>query len=104
MVASDGFEAQFEQAKDVIDRSVAADETGLNGLSPLTPFFRFPYVDLTPELLDHLRSHVIVAFDTAFWASDGEIPEQELKKVAERLDTARKASFCCTMRRRGRRP
>ncbi|MGY4501324.1 hypothetical protein ACVWYH_005255 [Bradyrhizobium sp. GM24.11] len=88
----------FEQAKEDIERGIAAVE--------MTPFFRFPYFDATPATLDLLQSRGIVVFGADLWASDWEniTPEQELAILIERLEAARKASFCCMMRRRGRRP
>jgi len=85
----------FEQMKEDIDRGIAADEMALHGVStttPSTPFFRFPYFDSTPATLDLLQSRGIVVFGADLWASDWEdiTPEQELKKVTERLDVARK--------------
>ncbi|MDA9505828.1 polysaccharide deacetylase [Bradyrhizobium sp. CCBAU 11386] len=85
----------FEQAKEAIDRGIAAVEMTLNGVStktPSTPFFRFPYFDATPATLDLLQSRGIVVFGADVWASDWEnvTPEQELKNVIERLEAARK--------------
>jgi len=85
----------FEKAKGEIDRGIAADEMALKGISsttPSTPFFRFPYFESTPALLDLLESRGIVVFGADLWASDWmEItPEQELKLVTERLAAAGK--------------
>jgi peptidoglycan/xylan/chitin deacetylase (PgdA/CDA1 family) len=85
----------FDHARDDIDRGIAADEKALNGVAtttPSTPFFRFPYFDSTPATLDLLQSRGIAVFGADLWASDWEemTPEQELKKVTERLEVARK--------------
>lgn len=85
----------FEQAKEDIDRGVAADELAINGMStksPSTPFFRFPYFDSTAAILDFLQSRGIVVFGADLWASDWEdiTPDQELKKVIEQLEITRK--------------
>jgi len=85
----------FEKAKSEIDRGIAADEMALKGTStttPSTPFFRFPYFESTPALLDLLQTRGIVVFGADLWASDWtEItPEQELKLVTERLAAAGK--------------
>ncbi|MFB6452215.1 polysaccharide deacetylase family protein [Bradyrhizobium tunisiense] len=85
----------FEQAKEDIDRGIAADEMALNGAStktPSTPFFRFPHFDSTPATLDLLQSRGILVFGADLWAADWEnmTPEQELKKVIEQLEIARK--------------
>ncbi|MFK4719224.1 peptidoglycan/xylan/chitin deacetylase (PgdA/CDA1 family) [Bradyrhizobium niftali] len=85
----------FEQAKADIDRGIAAVEEALKGAStgtPSTPFFRFPYFDATPAILDRLQSRGIVVFGADLWASDWEniTPEQELTILTERLEVARK--------------
>ncbi|UFS92877.1 polysaccharide deacetylase family protein [Bradyrhizobium daqingense] len=85
----------LDKAKSEIDRGMAADEMALKGAStttPSTPFFRFPYFESTPALLDLLQSRGIVVFGADLWASDWtEItPEQELKLVTERLAAAGK--------------
>ena len=85
----------FEQMKEDIDRGIAADEMALHGVStttPSTPFFRFPYFDSTPATLDLLQLRGIAVFGADLWANDWEeiTPEQELKKVTERLKAAKK--------------
>lgn len=85
----------FEQAKEDIDRGIAADEMALNGTStktPSTPFFRFPYFDSTPAMLDLLQSRRIVVFGADLWAADWEnvTSEQELKQLTEQLEMTRK--------------
>ncbi|KIZ39156.1 MULTISPECIES: polysaccharide deacetylase family protein [Rhodopseudomonas] len=79
------------EAIDEIDRGIAADEMALHGRTstrPTTPFFRFPYFESTPALLDLLQSRGIVVFGADLWASDWEpmTPEQELKLVTDRLN------------------
>ncbi|MET4349225.1 peptidoglycan/xylan/chitin deacetylase (PgdA/CDA1 family) [Bradyrhizobium sp. RT9a] len=81
----------FEKAKEDIDRGIAADEMALHGVStiaPSTPFFRFPYFDLTPKTLKLLQSRGIVVFGADLWASDWEemTPDQELKLITSRLN------------------
>jgi peptidoglycan/xylan/chitin deacetylase (PgdA/CDA1 family) len=85
----------FEHMKEDIDHGIAADEMALHGVStttPSTPFFRFPYFDSTPATLDLLQSRGIAVFGADLWASDWEeiTPEQELKKLTERLEAAGK--------------
>jgi len=85
----------FEAAKDNIDRGIAADEAALHGKAttvPGTPFFRFPYFESTPELLDMLQSRGIVVFGADLWASDWlpMTPRQEFKLITDRLEVARK--------------
>lgn len=85
----------FEAAKDEIDRGIAADELALHGKAttvPSTPFFRFPFFESTPELLDMLQARGIVVFGADFWASDWlpMTPQHELKLIISRLKVARK--------------
>ncbi|MDB5565189.1 MAG: polysaccharide deacetylase [Tardiphaga sp.] len=78
-----------------IDRGIAADEMALHGKAgstPTTPFFRFPYFESTPALLDLLQSRGIAVFGADFWASDWNkmTPEQELKLISDRVKAAGK--------------
>jgi peptidoglycan/xylan/chitin deacetylase (PgdA/CDA1 family) len=82
-------------AIDQIDRGIAADEKALHGMAttvPTTPFFRFPYFESTPALLDVLQSRGIAVFGADFWASDWNkmTPEQELKLITDRVKAAGK--------------
>lgn len=85
----------FEQAREDIDRGIAADEMALKGApskTPSTPFFRFPYFDSTPATLDLLQSRGILVLGADLWAADWQnmTPEQELKKVIEPLEITKK--------------
>jgi peptidoglycan/xylan/chitin deacetylase (PgdA/CDA1 family) len=85
----------FTDAENEINRGIAAVEKAKTGVStdvPSTPFFRFPYFESTPELLDSLQSRGIAVFGADFWASDWEpmTPEQEFKLLTGRLEAARK--------------
>jgi len=94
----------FEQAKEDIDCGISAVEMVLDGVSiesPSAPFFRFPYFDATPAMLDLLQSRGIAVFGTDLWASDWEKSSRILSSGSMPLVGA---SFCCMMRRRGRRP
>ncbi len=78
-----------------IDKGISAVETALNGKAtktPATPFFRFPYFDMTPRLLDILQTRNIAVFGADLWASDWNrmTPQQELKLLTERLQIARR--------------
>jgi peptidoglycan/xylan/chitin deacetylase (PgdA/CDA1 family) len=78
-----------------IDRGIKADDAALYGTAgptPATPFFRFPYFESTPALLDLLQARGIVVFGADFWASDWEVmqPQQQLNLIIERLKVARK--------------
>lgn len=78
-----------------IDKGIAADELALHGVAtttPSTPFFRFPYFESTPQLLDRLQSRGIAVFGADLWASDWEpmTPQAQLKLLIDRLKTAGK--------------
>jgi peptidoglycan/xylan/chitin deacetylase (PgdA/CDA1 family) len=86
---------KFAEAVDEIDRGIAAEELALNGKAstvPSTPFFRFPFFDSTPELLELLRSRGIVVFGADLWASDWNpmTPQEQLKLITGRLEKAGK--------------
>ena len=59
---------------------------------PSTPFFRFPFFEMTPATLDALQSRGIAVFGADLWASDWNpmTPAQQLKLLTERLQVARK--------------
>jgi peptidoglycan/xylan/chitin deacetylase (PgdA/CDA1 family) len=83
------------EAVEQIERGIAADEMALHGTAstvPTTPFFRCPYFESTPALLDLLQSRGIVVFGADLWASDWNpiTPQQELKLMIDRLSAARK--------------
>src|ERR1700737_369989 len=51
-----------DDAEAEIDKGIAADEMALHGVAtttPTTPFFRFPYFEMTPRTLDLLQSRGI---------------------------------------------
>ncbi|MBA4033399.1 MAG: polysaccharide deacetylase [Bradyrhizobium sp.] len=78
-----------------IDKGIAAVETALHGratTTPSTPFFRFPFFDMTPATLEDLQRRRIVVFGADLWASDWQpmTPAQQLKLLTERLQIARK--------------
>jgi peptidoglycan/xylan/chitin deacetylase (PgdA/CDA1 family) len=82
-------------AVEEIDHGIAAVEMALHGKAssvPTTPFFRFPYFESTPALLDLLQSRGIVVFGADLWASDWNpmTPAQELKLITDRLSAAGK--------------
>jgi peptidoglycan/xylan/chitin deacetylase (PgdA/CDA1 family) len=84
-----------ENAAGEIDKGIAAVETALHGAAtttPTTPFFRFPFFEMTPQTLDNLQSRGIAVFGADLWASDWNkmTPQQELKLLTERLTIARK--------------
>ena len=81
-----------------IERGIAADEKALNDRdtttpsTPSTPFFRFPYFESTPALLDVMQARGITVFGADLWASDWNAmtPQQELALITGRLAEARK--------------
>ena len=84
-----------EAAIGEIDKGIAAVETALRGTAtttPSTPFFRFPYFEMTPATLETLQKRGIAVFGADLWASDWTpmTPAQQLKLLTERLQAARK--------------
>ncbi|MBR0698074.1 polysaccharide deacetylase family protein [Bradyrhizobium lablabi] len=84
-----------DKAEAEIDKGISAIEKVLHGkasATPSTPFFRFPYFDSTPQLLDNLEKRGIAVFGADFWASDWDkmTPDQQLKLLIRRLEAARK--------------
>ncbi|MFH1341976.1 MAG: polysaccharide deacetylase family protein [Pseudomonadota bacterium] len=82
-------------AEGEIDKGIATDELALHGIAttiPSTPFFRFPYFESTPQLLDRLQSRGIAVFGADLWASDWEpmTPQVQLKQLTDRLKIAGK--------------
>ncbi|MBA2401552.1 MAG: polysaccharide deacetylase family protein [Bradyrhizobium sp.] len=92
-----------------IDKGIAAVEKALHGTAattpgiamanpgiaiatPSTPFFRYPYFEMTPATLDLLQKRGITVFGADLWASDWEPmkPARQLKLLTERLQIARK--------------
>ncbi|WP_235977201.1 polysaccharide deacetylase family protein [Bradyrhizobium archetypum] len=84
-----------EAAIGEIDKGIAAVETALHGAAttvPSTPFFRFPYFEMTPAILETLQKRDIAVFGADLWASDWTpiTPAQQLKLLTDRLQVARK--------------
>jgi peptidoglycan/xylan/chitin deacetylase (PgdA/CDA1 family) len=85
----------FAAAKEEIDRGIDADNAALAGIPSrmrTAPFFRFPYFESTPELLNYIESKHYAVFGADFWASDWEpmAPEVQLKLLIGRLEAIRK--------------
>ena len=83
------------EAEAEIDKGIEGDEIALNGVAtttPSTPFFRFPYFESTPRLLDGLQSRGIAVFGADLWASDWELmtPKVQRKQLIDRLNAAGK--------------
>lgn len=98
-----------EAATAEIDKGIAAVEKALHGTAtttpgiasatpgiaiatPSTPFFRYPYFEMTQATLDLLQKRGISVFGADLWASDWEPmkPARQLKRLTERLQIARK--------------
>jgi len=84
-----------ENADGEINKGIAAVEAALHGVPstvPSTPFFRFPYFEMTPHTLDNFEKRRIAVFGADLWASDWNkmTPAEELKLLTGRLEIARK--------------
>ena len=78
-----------------IDKGIAANEMALHGVAtttPSTPFFRFPYFEMTPQTLEKLQSRGIAVFGADLWASDWNpmTPKAQLNLLIDRLKIAGK--------------
>jgi peptidoglycan/xylan/chitin deacetylase (PgdA/CDA1 family) len=84
-----------KEAEGEIDKGIAAVEQAQHGVStavPSTPFFRYPYFEMTQATLDSLQRRGIAVL-SADLAADDWIPmkpEQQLKLLIERLNVAGK--------------
>ena len=84
-----------ENAQGEIDKGIAAVEQALHGVAttvPSTPFFRYPFFEMTQATLDNLQNRGIAVFGADLFASDWNPmkPDQQLKLLIERLNVARK--------------
>jgi peptidoglycan/xylan/chitin deacetylase (PgdA/CDA1 family) len=84
-----------EKAANEIDKGIAAVEMALHGVAttrPSTPFFRYPYFEMTQQTLDDLGKRGIVVFGADLWASDWDTmtPQAQLKLLTDRLKAAGK--------------
>ena len=84
-----------EAATGEIDKGIAAVEAALHSkatTTPSTPFFRFPFFEMTQATLDALQARGIAVFGADLWASDWNPmkPAEQLKLLTERLQEARK--------------
>lgn len=88
-------EMSGEEAEGEIDKGIAAVEQALHGVSttvPSTPFFRYPYFEMTQATLDSLQKRGIAVIGADLAADDWlpMQPDQELKLLIERLSAVRK--------------
>ncbi|MBR1125046.1 polysaccharide deacetylase family protein [Bradyrhizobium lablabi] len=84
-----------EDAAGEIDKGIAAVEQALHGVSttvPSTPFFRYPFFEMTQATLDNLQKRNIAVFGADLAADDWlqMKPEDELKLLTQRLNAAGK--------------
>jgi peptidoglycan/xylan/chitin deacetylase (PgdA/CDA1 family) len=84
-----------DDADGEIDKGIAAVEKALHGVAtttPSTPFFRYPFFEMTQQTLDNLEKRGIVVFGADLWASDWikMTPQAELKLLTGRLKAAGK--------------
>ena len=84
-----------QSAAHEIDMGIAAIEMALNGVAttvPSTPFFRYPFFDMTQATLDDLQERGIVVFSTDLMADDWNpmTPQQQLKLLTDRLEAKKK--------------
>jgi peptidoglycan/xylan/chitin deacetylase (PgdA/CDA1 family) len=87
-----------EDAAGEIDKGIAAVEMALNGVSttiPSTPFFRYPFFEMTKATLDDLEKRGIVVFGADLSANDWVkmTSEEQLKRMIESVDKTRKGIF-----------
>ena len=77
---------KFDEAKDEIERSISIVHRAVDG--PTAPFFRFPFLKDTPELLKYLASRNIAVFSTDIDTFDfnGPKPDALVKHVMALLE------------------
>lgn len=78
-----------------IDMGIAAIEMALHGVAtttPSTPFFRYPFFDMTQATLDDLQNRAIAVFSADLLADDWVpmTPQQQLKLLTDRLAAKKK--------------
>jgi peptidoglycan/xylan/chitin deacetylase (PgdA/CDA1 family) len=85
-----------EEAQVEIDRGIAAVEAALGGLAtaapPATPFFRYPYFEMSGPSLDYLERRGIVVFGADLWADDWVrmTPQAQLTRLIDSVKSAGK--------------
>lgn len=85
-------------ARDDIDKGIAAVEMALNGVSTTTastPFFRYPYFEMSKDSLDYLEHRGMVVFGADLLAYDWVrmTPEQQLEKMIAGFNETKKGVF-----------
>lgn len=84
-----------EEAQDEIDKGIAAVEAALNGVAtttPSTPFFRYPYFEMSEPSLAYLEKRGIVVFGADLWANDWirMTPDAQLERLIDSVKSAGK--------------
>ncbi|MGQ0683796.1 polysaccharide deacetylase family protein [Bradyrhizobium sp.] len=84
-----------DEAQREIDLGIAAVEAALGittAASPSTPFFRYPYFEMSEPSLDHLARRGIVVFGADLWADDWirMTPEAQLARMIDSVKSAGK--------------
>lgn len=87
-----------EETRDDIDNGIAAVEAALNGVSTKTastPFFRYPYFEMTKESLDYLEQRGMVTFSADIIAYDWQkrTPDEQLQRMIAGLNETKKGIF-----------
>jgi len=85
-LARNPFAKDIEQAEQEIEMGVSAVHLAAN--APIAPFFRFPDLQHTPQLLAYLGERNIAAFSTDIDSRDFKFhkPEQVIKSVTSQLE------------------
>jgi peptidoglycan/xylan/chitin deacetylase (PgdA/CDA1 family) len=85
-LARNPYARDLEQAEQEIEMGVSAVHMAAN--APIAPFFRFPDLQHTPQLLAYLGERNIAAFSTDIDSRDFKFhkPEQVIKSVMSQLD------------------
>jgi peptidoglycan/xylan/chitin deacetylase (PgdA/CDA1 family) len=85
-LAKNPYASDIEHAKQEIEMGVSAVRMAVDG--PIAPFFRFPDLQHTPQLLSYLGERNIATFSTDIDSFDFKMrkPEQVIKSVMSKLE------------------
>jgi len=85
-LAKNPYASDIEHAKQEIEMGVSAVHMAVDG--PIAPFFRFPDLQHTPQLLSYLGERNIATFSTDIDSFDFKMrkPEQVIKSVMSKLE------------------
>jgi peptidoglycan-N-acetylglucosamine deacetylase len=89
-LAKNPYASDIEQAKQEIEMGVSAVQMSVGG--PIAPFFRFPDLQMPPDLIAYLGTRNIATFSTDIDTFDFKLrkPEDVVKSVITRLAKAGK--------------